>query len=196
MNRPWHALATRTVNLAQWTLTLAQLVSIAAALAALSGCAGTASRPGAAAPPSASATAAPASAGARAGDSAQGSRRFQHAEALYLGGHFREAEADFEQLSRSYPNDARVWLKYGNTLTRLGSYDNAAAAFQNAVSLDPAQGGASLNLALVRLAQAQGSLETARGRYGADSPERAQAEALERQIRALLGPLGHDTPAR
>jgi len=195
MNRSWHALARRTVDLAQWTLTLAQLVSIAAALAAFSGCASTASRPGAAAPPAASAAAPAPSPAARAGNSAQLSRQFQRAEALYLSGHFKEAEANFEQLSRSYPNDARVWLKYGNTLTRLGSYDNAAAAFQNAVSLDPLQGGASLNLALVRLAQAQGSLQTARERYGADSPERAQAEALERQIRALLGPLGHDTPA-
>ena len=131
---------------------------------------------------------------AQPGDFDQRNRKFQKAEALYLSGRLKEAAAAFDDLSRTYPNDARIWLKYGNTLTKQGSYDNAAAAFQNAASLDPAQGNAELNLALVRLAQAQAALDAAHARLAPDSPERAQADSLQRQIKALLGAPDPGTP--
>jgi tetratricopeptide (TPR) repeat protein len=133
--------------------------------------------------PAFAATAAP----AQPRDSDQRNRQYQHAEALYLSGHLKEAAAAFEELSRAYPNDARIWLKYGNTLTKQGSYDNAAAAFQNAAALDATQGNAVLNLALVRLAQAQAALDMAMTRLAANSPEHMQAEALQREIKVLLG---------
>lgn len=120
-------------------------------------------------------------------DSEQRNRRFQRAEALYLSGRLKDAQAAFADLSHEYPNDARVWLKFGNTLTKLGSYDEAATAFQTAASLDPTQGAAALNLALVRLLQAQGSLDFALGRLAPGSSERAQAESLQRQVTTLLG---------
>jgi tetratricopeptide (TPR) repeat protein len=120
-------------------------------------------------------------------DSDQRNRQYQHAEALYLSGRLKEAAAAFEELTHAYPNDAHVWLKYGNTLTKLGNYDNAAAAFQNALTLDPAQGNAALNLALVRLAQAQAALDTALARLPLDSTEHMQADALQRQLKTLLG---------
>jgi tetratricopeptide (TPR) repeat protein len=136
----------------------------------------------------AAATSAPGAANAsRAVDIEQRNRKFQKAEALYLSGRLKDAQAAFADLSHEYPNDARVWLKFGNTLTKLGSYDEAATAFQTAASLDPTQGAAGLNLALVRLLQAQGSLEFAVGRLAPGSPERAQAESLQRQISTLLG---------
>jgi tetratricopeptide (TPR) repeat protein len=127
------------------------------------------------------------SAPAQPHDSDQRNRQYQHAEALYLSGRLKEAAAAFEELSRAYPNDARIWLKYGNTLTKQGSYDNAAAAFQNAAALDATQGNAVLNLALVRLAQAQAALDMAMTRLAANSPEHLQAEALQREIKVLLG---------
>ena len=68
-----------------------------------------------------------------------------------------------------------------------GSYDNAAEAFQNAVALDPAQGNAALNLALVRVTQAQAALDTALARLAPNSPEHLQADTLQRQIKLLLG---------
>jgi tetratricopeptide (TPR) repeat protein len=139
---------------------------------------------GAAARPAAAAAAGPTT---QPRDSDQRNRPYQRAEALYLSGHLKEAAVAFEDLSRAYPNDARVWLKYGNTLTKQGSYDNAAAAFQKALTLDPAQGNAALNLALVRLAQAQAALDTALTRLTVDSTEHMQAEALQRQLKTLLG---------
>lgn len=118
----------------------------------------------------------------------QHNRQFQKAEALYLSGHLKEAAAAFDELAKKYANDARIWLKYGNTLTKLGRYDEAAAAFQSALNLDPTQGGAALNQALVRLAQAQAAVGEALTRLPASSPEHAQAETLQRQLEALLGP--------
>jgi tetratricopeptide (TPR) repeat protein len=128
-----------------------------------------------------------ASAPAQPRDVDQRNRQYQHAEALYLSGRLKEAAAAFEELSRAYPNDARIWLKYGNTLTKQGSYDNAAVAFQKAAELDATQGNAVLNLALVRLAQAQAALDMAMARLAANSPEHMQAEALQREIKVLLG---------
>jgi predicted Zn-dependent protease len=159
----------------------------------LTACAGAPTRPVAAAP---AAPVAPAQPQARPGDPERRNRQFQQAQALYLSGHMKEAASSFEELTRAYPGDAHIWLKYGNTLTRLGSYDSAASAFQTSLNLDPGQGGAAINLSLVRLAQAQAALDVALARVGADSPEHAQADGLQRQIKKLLGapdpgPQGH-----
>jgi tetratricopeptide (TPR) repeat protein len=128
-----------------------------------------------------------AAAGGASADSDQRNRQFQHAEALYLSGRLKDAAAAFEALTREYPRDARIWLKYGNTLTKQNAFDEAAPAFQNAVNLDPTQGAAALNLALVRLLQAQSSLDVAVSRLAAGSAERTQAETLQRQVKSLLG---------
>ncbi len=138
--------------------------------------------------PGANATAraaAPASA-ARPVNSDERNRQYQKAEALYLSGRLNEANAAFAELARKFPDDARVWLKYGNTLTKQQRYDEAAAAFQNAMNLDAGQGGAALNLALVRLAQAQATLDVAMARLPANSPEHAQADGIQRQLKSLL----------
>ena len=127
--------------------------------------------------------------------SEQRNRQFQKAEALYLSGRLKEAASSFDELSKKFPNDARVWLKYGNTLTKLGRYDEAASAFQSALNVDPSQGGAALNQALVRLMQAQASLDEALTRLPAESAERAQAQGLQQQLNALLGPQ-EKTPSR
>ncbi|SPE25117.1 exported hypothetical protein [Burkholderiales bacterium] len=122
-------------------------------------------------------------------------RQLQQAEALYLSGRLKEAQAAFEELTRTYPRNAEIWFRYGNTLMKQGSYDDAATALQNAVSLDPGHGRAALNLALVRLAQAQAALDLAHARLAPNSPERAQADAMQRQIQAVLGAPGGQAPS-
>jgi tetratricopeptide (TPR) repeat protein len=159
-------------------------VLVLAALAMLAGCAGAPTRPVAA---SEAAPVAQPQPQAHPGDPERRNRQFQQAQALYLSGHMKEAASSFEQLTRAYPGDAHIWLKYGNTLTKLGSYEGAASAFQTALNLDPGQGGAAINLSLVRLAQAQASLDMALMRVGPDSPEHVQADGLQRQIKKLLG---------
>jgi len=131
---------------------------------------------------------------ARESDLEQRLRDLQQAEALYLSGRFKEAQAAFEQLARSYPNNAEVWFRLGNTLMKQGLYDDAAVALQTAIALDPGNGRAAMNLALSRLAQAQSAVDVARGRFAAGSPERVQAEALERRLKSILSdPAGPDS---
>jgi TolA-binding protein len=176
MSRIWQSRSTPTGCGARWPAALGACLALAA-------CAGTAPRADVA-------TAAPVAAAAKpaaAGDATQRNRQFQRAEALYLSGHLPEATTAFEQLTRSYPQDVHVWLKYGNSLTRQGNYDDAVHAFQTALTLDPSQSGAAINLSLVRLAQAQGALDTALARAPAGSPEYLQAQSLQRAITTLLG---------
>jgi tetratricopeptide (TPR) repeat protein len=118
-------------------------------------------------------------------------RDLQQAEALYLSGRYKDAQAAFEQLARMYPNIAEVWFRLGNTLMKQGQYDNAAAALQTAIGLDPGNGRAALNLALCRLAQAQAAMDVARGRLAAGTPERRQAEGIHRQLTAILSDSTH-----
>jgi tetratricopeptide (TPR) repeat protein len=129
-------------------------------------------------------------------DREQRVRLLQQADALYLSGRLKEAQSAFEQLTRTYPRNAEIWFRYGNTLMRQGSYDDAAMALQNAVSLDPGYGRASLNLALARLGQAQAALDLARARLASNSPEGQQAAALQRQIQTLLGTPGGEAAPR
>ena len=117
-------------------------------------------------------------------------RALQQAEALYLSGRLKEAQAAFEQLARTYPRNAEIWFRLGNTLMREGDYDAAGAALQNAMLFDPGQGRAAMNLALVRLAQAQNALQTASTRLESSSPQREHAEELQRRIRTLLAAPG------
>jgi tetratricopeptide (TPR) repeat protein len=131
---------------------------------------------------------------AREAEREQRMRALQQAEALYLSGRLKEAQAAFEQLTRTYPRNAEIWFRLGNTLMKEGEYDMAAAALQNAMLLDPGHGRAAMNLALVRVAQAQSALETARTRLESNSPERRQAEELQQRIRTLLAAPGAESP--
>ena len=132
----------------------------------------------------------------RAADADQRNRQFQKAEALYLSGRLPEASASFAELTRKYPDDARIWFKYGNALTKQMSFNEAATAFENAIRLDATQGAAALNLALVRLAQAQASLDVAVARLAPDAQEHAQAEAIRTQLHTLLGVPDRETKSR
>jgi tetratricopeptide (TPR) repeat protein len=122
-------------------------------------------------------------------------RDLQQAEALYLSGRFKEAQAAFEQLARSYPKNSEVWFRLGNTLMKQGQYDDAAGALQTAIALDPNNGRAALNLALARLAQAQAAVDIARVRLAPGAPERQQADTIDRRLKSLLSePSGGESP--
>lgn len=122
-------------------------------------------------------------------------REMQQAEALYLSGRFKEAQAAYEQLTGKYPNNADLWFRLGNTLMKQGRYDEAAGALQTSIGLDPGNGRVALNLALCRLAQAQSAADLARGHLAAGTPAQQQADAIDRRLRSILSdPAGGDSP--
>jgi tetratricopeptide (TPR) repeat protein len=151
----------------------------------LTGCAQPATRPSAQSEPTA----------ARDSDLEQRLRELQQAEALYLSGRFKEAQAAYEQLTAKYPSNGDLWFRLGNTLMKQGRYDEAAGALQTSIGLDPGNGRAALNLALSRLAQAQSAADAARGHLAAGTPEHQQADAIDRRLRSILSnPSGGDPP--
>jgi tetratricopeptide (TPR) repeat protein len=111
------------------------------------------------------------------------------ADRLYDAGRWREAQQAFESLSTTYPRNAYVWLRLGNAYARLGQYENAAAALQNAVAVEGTHGRAAFNLGLVRLAQAESAFDYARARLHAHPGTRQQAESLRLRVRDLLAQL-------
>jgi TolA-binding protein len=162
----------------------------AAVCVMLAGCA--APGPGASAPTAAATVAAPASADANLDARLHD---LKQAEALYLSGRLKEAQAAFEALTRTYPANAEMRFRLGNTLMRQGKYEEAAATLQDALVLDPANGRAALNLTLARLAQAQAAVAVARGRLAAGTAEQQQADAIERGLKSLLaGSSGGEPP--
>lgn len=168
------------------TLLPAHLILVGAIALQVTGCAGPVTKP---------ATESTPTGGTSDSNLEQRLRDLQQAEALYLSGRFKEAQAAFEQLARTYPNNAEVWFRLGNTQMKQGQYDHAAAALQTAVGLDPGNGRAALNLALCRLAQAQAAMDIARGHLAAGTPERQQAEGIDRRLRSILSdPAGSDSP--
>jgi tetratricopeptide (TPR) repeat protein len=151
-------------------------LGIVAAGAQLVGCASPATQPASTSAPTA----------ASESNLEQRLRDLQQAEALYLSGRFKEAQTAFEQLARVYPKNPAVWFRLGNTLMKQGQYDDAAGALQMAIGLDPGNGRAAMNLALSRLAQAQSAIELARGDFASGTPERQQADAIDRRLKSIL----------
>lgn len=180
----------RTDRLAMASCIAPPMLWIAAACVALGGCSSSGPAVHASAEPNAAAAA------LSEGEREQRVRALQQAEALYLSGRLKEAQAAFEQLTRTYPRNAEIWFRYGNTMMKQGNYDDAAMALQNAVALDPGHGKAALNLALARLAQAQAALVSASAHLPADSTERRQADELAGEVRLLVGAPGGGAPPR
>jgi len=149
----------------------AWLISIAI-VCHLAGCAETGARPSSPSPAQS--------------DLEQRLRELQQAEALYLSGRFKEAQSAFERLARTYPSNAEVWFRLGNTLMKEGLYDDAATALQTSLRLEPGNGRVALNLALTRLAQAQSAVDAARGRFEAGTAERQEVDVLDRRLRQIL----------
>jgi TolA-binding protein len=178
----------RMGSLAVGHLIAPAILGIVAACAALGGCSSPAGH--ASAEPNAAA------ANMSEGDREQRVRSLQQAEALYLSGRLKEAQAAFEQLTRTYPRNAEIWFRYGNTMMKQGDYEDAAAALQNAMALDPGHGKAALNLGLARLAQAQAALVSASAHLPADSAERRRADELAGQVRLLVGAPGSESTPR
>jgi tetratricopeptide (TPR) repeat protein len=179
----------RTGRLAVARFIAPPILGILAACVAVGGCSSS--------NPAVRASAEPGTAAAMSeGEREQRVRALQQAEALYLSGRLKEAQAAFEQLTRTYPRNAEIWFRYGNTMMKQGNYDDAAAALQNALAFDPGHGKAALNLALARLAQAQAALVSASAHLPADSAERRQADELAGQVRLLVGAPGGEARSR
>jgi tetratricopeptide (TPR) repeat protein len=73
------------------------------------------------------------------------------ADLLYTAGDSAGSDALYTELLKQDPYDASMWLAHGQNLTRLTKYDGAAAAFEKATQINPANGDAWAGLAFAAL---------------------------------------------
>ena len=73
------------------------------------------------------------------------------ADLLYTAGDSAGSDALYTELLKQDLYDAGMWVAHGQNLTRLTKYDGAAAAFEKATQINPADGDAWAGLAFAAL---------------------------------------------
>lgn len=105
------------------------------------------------------------------------------ARAARLAGRSAEAIAALEQLSRSRPGDADIWLNLGLSYASAGQEAAAEGALETALRLAPTYG--DVHVSYARLALQRGDLALARTRLAPALAQGApEARALQAQIEA------------
>src|SRR3546814_5522242 len=99
------------------------------------------------------------------------------AAALGRIGGYDEALALYEQLTRRFPDHAKLWMSYGHMLKTVGRQDDGIAAYRRALAADPGLGEiwwSLANLKTIRFgAEERAEMETALDAAEPDSDARA-----------------------
>ena len=101
----------------------------------------------------------------------------REAELAYESGEAAKAEALYKNLVRRMPNDAETWMRLGNLYARNNRPEEAAAAYQKALTINSNEAKAWNNLGVVRLRQAWAALIQARATVEVKSPLAEQLDA-------------------
>lgn len=113
------------------------------------------------------------------------------ADSAYRRGDWIAAEQGYRALAERVPEDAYAFFRLGNTLARQRRFNEALAAWREALIRDPGLGKAYSNMSALYLLQARLALEEAVRRLPADSAAAVQArtrlDALRRLTRTRLG---------
>jgi len=141
----------------------------------------TAAAAAAAAPPPLD-PAAVAAAAARETAVADGRAGLRAAEEAYARNDWVGAAREFKALTTVYPRNGQVWFGLGASSALSGNLEEASAAFETALRIDPRDARAAYNLSLIRMSQAEVALGTA-------SANRAQAAP---QVQAEIAQLSRD----
>lgn len=117
----------------------------------------------------------------------------RQADEAYQGDRNKEAVALYRSLLELMPEEPAYWYRLANTLVRMGHDDEAAIAYQQALSLEPGNARAWHNLGVVRLRQAQTSF--ARSVRNSESGHSVFEESL-RLSAAVINLTGQDREPR
>lgn len=108
------------------------------------------------------------------------------AEAVYHDGDYQAAQRQFEQLAQRYPHNPYIWLRLGNACAKLLQYDDAAFAYQHALTEDKQYVQASYNLGLVRLAQSEQAFDLAKAAAPEGSATAREVDEVFQYSRRLM----------
>jgi predicted Zn-dependent protease len=111
----------------------------------------------------------------------------QSAVLAYDKGEDARAEALYQGLARSAPNDPEIWLRLGNLYARSNQPDNAAEAYQRGLLLAPGDSRLWYNLGIIRQRQAHAALIQTYQLLGADDPAQARIQALIERLAPAVG---------
>jgi len=100
----------------------------------------------------------------------------------YESGADAKAEALYQGLARTAPNDPETWLRLGNLYARSNRPDEAADAYQRGLLLAPADARLWYNLGIIRQRQAHASFIQAHQFMDDADPLRAQAGAFVERL--------------
>lgn len=114
----------------------------------------------------------------------------QSAVLAYESGADARAEALYQGLARTAPNDPETWLRLGNLYARSNRPDKAAEAYERGLLLAPADARLWYNLGIIRQRQAHAALIMSHRYIDEADPLRVRTEAL---IERLI-PAADDAP--
>ncbi|HEY3430960.1 MAG TPA: tetratricopeptide repeat protein [Rhodocyclaceae bacterium] len=109
----------------------------------------------------------------------------REAELAYESGEAAKAEALYKNLVRRMPNDGETWMRLGNLYARNNRPEEAAAAYQKALSINGGEARAWNNLGVVRLRQAWAALIQAQATAEAKSGLSSQVDATLEHLSKL-----------
>lgn len=102
----------------------------------------------------------------------------QSAVLAYDSGADARAEALYQGLARSAPNDPETWLRLGNLYARSNRPDKAAEAYERGLLLAPGDARLWYNLGIIRQRQAHASFIAAHQYIDDADPLQARTKAM------------------
>jgi Flp pilus assembly protein TadD len=102
----------------------------------------------------------------------------QSALLAYESGADARAEALYQGLARSAPNDPETWLRLGNLYARSNRPDKAADAYERGLLLAPGDARLWYNLGIIRQRQAHAAFIMAHQYIDESDPLQAKAKAM------------------
>ena len=109
------------------------------------------------------------------------------AEESYAKGDWRTAAEAYRVLVDAMPQDANLWFRYANALTRADQPDQAVRAYREVLVRDARYSKAWFNMGIVQLREAANSFQHMQGNIAPDDPMGVQARQAYAAVMKILG---------
>jgi tetratricopeptide (TPR) repeat protein len=106
----------------------------------------------------------------------------ESADFFYGKGQLTESERFYNKILKRYPNFSYGWFRLGNIHTRVGQWDSAVEDYQKVIKLEPTNGKAWHNMALVRVKKSILELEESKRFFPEGAAERERLVKLQEQL--------------
>jgi len=112
----------------------------------------------------------------------------REAASAYQAEDWEKALPAYQALTRRVPRDPELWFRLGNVHARLRQPEEAVAAWQRALTLNPRDGRAWHNIGITRLRQAANAFTQMAQSLPPEDPLQPRALDLAEQVLNILEP--------